>query len=51
MKNKALRYSIIGASILSVSYIAYLIFDKLHTAIIDAKTVTSEEADKLIKNI
>jgi len=49
--NKVVRYSIIGGSILAVGYITYLIYSRLHTAIIDAKTVTSDEALNQIKNI
>jgi hypothetical protein len=49
--NKPLRYSIIGASVLAGGYITYLIYSKLHIAIIDSKTVSSEEAQKEINNI
>jgi hypothetical protein len=49
--NKAVRYSIIGASVLAGGYITYLIYSKLHIAVIDAKTVSSDEALNQINNI
>jgi hypothetical protein len=49
--NKAVRYSIIGASVLAGGYITYLIYSKLHTAVIDATTVSSDEALNQINNI
>lgn len=49
--NKAVRYSIVGLSALAGGYVAYLIYNKLHNAVIDAKTVSSDEALNQIKNI
>jgi len=49
--NKPLRYTIIGASVLALGYVTYLIYSKLHLSVIDAKTVSSEEAQNQINNI
>jgi hypothetical protein len=45
---KPLRYSIIGLSALFGGYVTYLIYSRLHTAMIDAKVTPYNEAiDKL----
>jgi hypothetical protein len=49
--NKAVRYSIIGASVLAGGYVTYLIYSKLHIAVIDATTINSDEAQNQINNI
>jgi hypothetical protein len=49
--NKPLRYTIIGASVLAGGYITYLIYSKLHIAVIDATTINSQEAQNQINNI
>ena len=49
--NKLTRYTIISASVLAGGYITYLIYTRLHNAIIDAKTVSSEDSINQIKNI
>lgn len=49
--NKPLRYSIIAASVLALGYVTYLIYNKLHIAVIDATDVNSQEAQNQINNI
>jgi putative flippase GtrA len=49
--NKILRYSIVGLSALAGGYVAYMIYNKLHNAVIDSKTVSSDEALNQINNI
>jgi putative flippase GtrA len=49
--NKTLRYTIVGISALAGGYIAYLIYNKLHIAIIDAKVTPYKDAIKTLDNI
>jgi hypothetical protein len=49
--NKSLKYTIIGASVLAGGYVAYLIYSKLHEAIVDSRVVTPEQAMDEVNNI
>ena len=49
--NKPLRYTIVGLSVLAGGYITYLIYNKFHIAIIDAKVTPYDDAIKKLDNI
>jgi hypothetical protein len=49
--NKALKYSIIIGGVLFGAYATYLIYTSFHNAIIDAKVVSIDEANKTLDNI
>lgn len=49
--NKAIKYSIIGASTLVGGYIAYLIYNGIRNEIIDSKKTKLEDANKILDNI
>jgi hypothetical protein len=49
--NKAVRYSIIGGSVLFGAYATYLIYNGIRNQIIDSKVTSIDEANKILDNI
>ena len=49
--NKPVRYSIIGLSALFAGYVTYLIYTRIHDAMIDAHDVSLDEAKNLIDKV